>query len=217
MKGLFRSLIPRRQKHFILARAATEADARPDADVHAAAVIEPLPASDEPALDRFCTTAGFPDGWTRDMLRLGAAPTIARNAPAGDIVAMAWHTHQPFYVAEIDTLFDPASGVYLFGDYVAPAFRGRKLQRLLVHHRLAAAAKNATPIAFTIIEADNGPSLASYRSHGFIATTSLTRTRWLGRTRDHISPIPTPASHRALPSFELNGAGAQRRLQPRIP
>jgi GNAT superfamily N-acetyltransferase len=206
MKGLLRSLVPCQQTHLIFARALTPADADTTAEVPGVTIESP---SDANALDEFCIKAGFPVGWTAEMVQAGAHAIIARDA--ADIIAMAWHTARPFFVAEIDFTFVPHNGEYLFGDYVAPAHRGRKLQRLLVRHRLAAAARNGAAIAYTIIHADNAASLASYRALGFVPTTRLTRTRWLGRDRDHVAPIST--RDRSLPTFIMT---SPRRLLPQV-
>jgi GNAT superfamily N-acetyltransferase len=188
----------------VLAHALTAADIEPREGEAPAELASP------DQLDPFCTNAGFPTGWANDMNAGGAEALIVRDA-SGDVIAMAWHTNRPFFVAEIDFTFVPRNGVYLFGDYVTPAHRGKKLQRLLVRQRLAAAARNGAAIAYTIIHAGNAPSLASYRALGFVPTTRLTRTRWLGRDRDHAAPVTT--RDRSLPIFIMT---APRRLLPQV-
>jgi hypothetical protein len=70
--------------------------------------------------------------------------------------------------------------VYLFGDFVAPAQRGRNLQRMLVAERVRRAAGAA--FACTIIHPENVPSLRSYHREGFTPVARFTRRHWMGRT-----------------------------------
>jgi GNAT superfamily N-acetyltransferase len=131
------------------------------------------------------------------MLRGGARAITASDPQTHTLIAMAWHTAAPFFVEEIDHTLDPAGGVYLFGDFVAPASRGRGLQRALVRQRLALA-PNLT--AHTIIRDNNLPSLKSYQALGFTPTTRLTSHRWLGLGRWHCTPIA--GADGRLPAFD---------------
>lgn len=172
---LLRRLLPRSDAHLLLSRDA--AAPIPPFDV---AGVRTLPV-DRPsdALASFATAQGFPAGWTTDMLADGAAALLALDEPTGAALAMAWTTTRPFYVDELQATFDPRGGAYLFGDFVAPASRGRGLQRLLVARRLELA--GATP-AHTIVHPTNVASLRSYERAGFVATARFTRYHWRRRT-----------------------------------
>jgi hypothetical protein len=67
-------------------------------------------------------------------------------------------------------------------------------------------------MAYTIIHADNAPSLASYRAPGFAVTTRVTRTRWLGVRRERVAPVATVG--RALPAFVVEQTASGRQLRP---
>jgi GNAT superfamily N-acetyltransferase len=115
------------------------------------------------------------------MLADGAPALVAVDDATGETLAMAWTTSRPFHVEEIGATIDPGpGGVYLFGDFVAPAARGRRLQRLLVNRRLRRAAADAH-LACTIVHPDNAASVRSYEHEGFAARGRFVRTTWLKR------------------------------------
>jgi ribosomal protein S18 acetylase RimI-like enzyme len=118
---------------------------------------------------------------------------MALEAGSDRPLAMAWATKRPFWVGEIDATLDPGGGTYLFGDFVAPAHRGRGLQRLLVAERL-----NDAPRACTIVHPDNAASVRSYGGAGFADAGRFTRYRWVGRSFGRCS-----ASAGAPARFEL--------------
>src|SRR4051794_16958925 len=130
MTNFLRRLFPQSEEHLLMGRSggapAPEAES---SDVEMLA-IRSADDSNVQRLESFASTHGFPAGWASEMLTEGAIALIARDA-AGTSLAMAWMTQRPFYVEEIGTTIDPRTGVYLFGDFVAPAHRGRKLQRRL--------------------------------------------------------------------------------------
>jgi ribosomal protein S18 acetylase RimI-like enzyme len=169
----FAPLFPRRDTHLLLSRAGggDSPFSLDGVDVRAGA---------PDILESFTTEFGFPAGWAGEMLTEGAQPVIACDASTGATLAMAWATTRPFFVEEIGATIDPGEGgVYLFGDYVAPAARGRRLQRLLVAERLRRAGPDAR--ACTIVHPTNEPSMRSYRHEGFMEGGRFTRTWWLGR------------------------------------
>lgn len=131
----------------------------------------------------YCAACGFPADWEREMLELGASATIAMERTSGAVMAMGWQIDRAFEVEEIAAWFDPAPGIYLFGDFVLPAFRGRGLQRLLVNRRLSHGVAGGIPIAWTIVHSDNVPSMKSYQAEGFAPAAHFIRRQWLGRTR----------------------------------
>jgi ribosomal protein S18 acetylase RimI-like enzyme len=188
--------MPRRETYLLFARPPAPCDLTHPADAAIALITSP----DDPAiqpLDHFCTSNGFPPGWPAGMLGSRAQALTAAHPDTDAIMAMAWLTTAPFYVEEIDHTLDPAGGAYFFGDFVAPAHRGRGLQRALLRHRLALS-PGAT--AYTIIRNDNIPSIANYQSVGFTPTTRLSSRRWLGATRWTCSTIPGVDAR--LPTFE---------------
>jgi ribosomal protein S18 acetylase RimI-like enzyme len=198
MRNLFCRFIPRQETYLLLAK-----------DLQRAASPSPQPADpletsllttpDDPlaqSLDQFCTTHGFPPAWPLGMLRQSAQALVATDPATHTIIGMAWLTTRPFYVEEIDHTLDPAGGVYLFGDFVAPAHRGKRLHRALIEQRLA---HTNAPFACTIIRDNNTPSINNYRALNFIPTTRLTRRRWFGRTDSNCTPVNADHRH---PVFE---------------
>lgn len=131
-------------------------------------------------LDELCTSNGFPDGWVGKMLEGGArAIFVTQNqAPA----ATGWLTRTPFYVDEIHRTFDPGPrGEYYFGDFIAPEFRGQRLHRLVIHHRLLLSREaGLAPAALTCDT--NLPSVKGYQSMGFRATAAI-HSFFVGRWR----------------------------------
>jgi GNAT superfamily N-acetyltransferase len=180
MKNPLRSLFPRAQRHLLMGRLALPAKA-PAASpgVEVLSIHRPADPAAQ-ALDDFATAHGFPAGWARDMLADGAQALAARDASTGQILAMGWSTRQPFHVDEIGATLNPGGGVYLFGDFVAPPFRGRKLQKLLISHRLAQL--DDLPFACTLVEPSSLPSLRSYTGEGFVVGGTYVRYHWRKRT-----------------------------------
>ena len=196
MRNPFRRLLPRRETYLLFARPPAPCDRTPPADI----VITHITTPDHPAvqpLEPFCTAHGFPPGWPRDMLAAGAQAVVAADAATQALMAMAWLTTAPFYVEEIDHTLDPAGGVYLFGDFVAPPHRGKGLQGTLLRQRLML---SPDKIAYTIVRDDNAPSIKNYRALDFIPTTRLTHQHWSGRSRWNCQAAP--GANARLPAFE---------------
>jgi hypothetical protein len=195
MRNPFRRLLPRTERHLLLARPAASP---PPADWWVQDVdVQTVTGPGDPraaALDAFAVANGFPAGWTADMLADGATAALAVDATAANApLAMGWAIRRPFHVDEIDATLDPAASVYLFGDFVAPSHRGRRLQLLLVAERLRAFAAGLP--ACTIIAPANLASLHSYRNAGFDVTDQFTRYRWRRRTWARCRPAPaTPGT-----------------------
>jgi GNAT superfamily N-acetyltransferase len=116
---------------------------------------------------------------------------------------MAWSTTHPFHVEEIGATFDPRGGVYLFGDFVDPAHRGKKLQRALVSHRLAAARDQGLPFAYTLIHPSNAASLRSYAHEHFVPAARFTRYHWLRKKWCHCAQLAAP-SGTLVPRFKID-------------
>jgi GNAT superfamily N-acetyltransferase len=173
MLNRLRALIPRSETHLLLSCGSPGAQSDftvPGVEVQ---------AGEAAALEAFATEIGFPAGWATDVLAEGAWAILAIDQATGVPLAMGWAIARPFFVEEIGATVDPGPGaIYLFGDFVAPSARGRKLQRLLVAGRLRRVA--GVSRACTIIHPTNTASLRSYRNEGFDERARYTRTWWAG-------------------------------------
>ena len=199
IRTLLRRLLSQRETYLLFARHA-QAIQIPVPEALDAFQFSTLTQVNDPLtqpLDPFCTSHGFPPNWPAQMLVQGAHAVMAIDSSTRQIAAMAWLTTRPYYVEEIDHTLDPAGGVYLFGDFVAPAYRGRRLQRTLLAHRLS---RFPTQSAYTIIRDDNAPSIRNFESVDFIPTTHLIHKQWLGRAS--WACTPAPAADKRLPTFE---------------
>lgn len=168
-------LAPHSEEHLILGCVA---GAVQPFDLPGVAVTAVESTTDAGRLDAFASANGFPEGWAGAMLEEGAQAMIA--VEGNTVLAMAWMTRRPFFVEEIAATLDPGGGVYLFGDFVAPAHRGRRLQRLLVSQRLSRSI-NAS-FACTLVHPSNRASIRSYRTAGFGEIGAFVRRKWGGRT-----------------------------------
>ena len=186
MTNPLRRLLPQSEEHLLMGRSggvpALEAES---SDVEILAIC----SADDPRaeqLESFASANGFPTGWAREMLSDNASAVIARDT-TGQTLAMAWMTQRPFHVEEIGATIDPRAGIYLFGDFVAPAHRGRKLQRRLVAQRLRIAANAA--FAVTLVHPSNLASVRSYQHEGFAVGGRFLRYRWRSKTWTRCKPI----------------------------
>jgi GNAT superfamily N-acetyltransferase len=180
MKNPLRFLLPRSEQHLLMGRLAPSSEAPSTA---AGVEILTIHRPADPAvamLDTFAATHGFPAGWASEMLADGARAMVARDPGNGDAMAMAWNTGRAFHVDEIGATLDPGEGVYFFGDFVAPRYRGRKLQRLLISKRLAAIEDRA--FACTLVHPSNAASVRSYTEEGFAIGGRYVRYRWRRKT-----------------------------------
>jgi len=180
MKKAFRSLFPQAQRHLLMGRLASPVEAPVTSPGVEILSIHRVADPATEALDGFATANGFPAGWARDMLGDGAQALAARDTTTGDILAMGWSTRRAFHVDEIGATLNPGGGVYLFGDFVAPQHRGRKLQKLLISHRLGQL--DGPPFACTLVEPSNAASVRSYAGEGFVVGGTYVRYRWRKRT-----------------------------------
>ncbi len=145
-------------------------------------LIESIKNQRSDALHAFCEDQGFPEGWTFEMLEEGARAVIALDAEHA-ILAMGWMIDRPYFVEEIGLTISPAEGCpYLFGDFVAPAARGKGLQRALVGKRLEHFPGRD---AFTLVDPGNAASFKSYAAHGFSPSAEVRLWHWgpINRTR----------------------------------
>lgn len=179
----------KRQTHLVLGRAAQPV---PSVNLPPGIELAEVSTADGPAFDAlqsFCMMSGFGEGWAPSMLEQGAQGTVVVESAVP--LAMAWSVDRPFYVEEINATFDPVEAAYFFGDFVGPAHRGRRLQRLLVEHRLAQLHK---PHALTLVHPDNPSSIRSYQNVGFVVAGRIENCRWLGRER--VSASSTDGAYR---------------------
>ena len=179
---LWRHLRPRITTHLFLCRSAV----RPEPLPHEALYFHAQSGSEWDAIERFAVVNGFPRGWVKDIAALGGKALAATDPASADIMAMGWLLTEPLPIEEMGETFNPAGKAYLFGDFAAPAWRGRRLQRFLVNRRLALAAELGLSHALTIIEEANIASLRSYGAEGFQTFAAHRRGRFLGRMRTGI-------------------------------
>ena len=167
--------------NLILTRPATPSP--PSVDLPPSFTLHPVTHPSDPAflfLDRLYASDGFPAGWARQMLERGAQAVVIvqGDAPA----ASALLIRQPFYVQEIRRTFDPGPDAdYYFGDFVAPGFRGRHLQRSLIRARLLMTHQAGRPWALAMTRATPPASLDNYVAEGFAPSAELrsrTFSRW---------------------------------------
>lgn len=202
VKNLFRRFLPETETHLLL---ACDVLTLPIEFAVEGIDVVSVTAGDQvriELLENFARRNGFPPGWARDMLAEEAQAVVARDENSREILAMGWTTTRPFHIEEIGATLDPAAAVYFFGDFVAPAFRGRKLQRLLVAERLAR--MNDATRAVTIIHPDNTPSLRSYQSERFVTAAQFVRYQWRDRTWHRCKNIPGIVT---TTRFSLSGEG----------
>jgi GNAT superfamily N-acetyltransferase len=197
MKDLLRRLLPQSDEHLLMGRAG----AAPAPELGTAGVdmrsIRSVSDPNAGMLEAFASAHGFPEGWTREMIGEGASAVIALDE-ANTMLAMGWITGRPFYVDEIRATIDPGAGFYLFGDFVEPAHRGRKLQRRLVGERLRLTETSA--FACTLVHPSNLASVRSYSTEGFAVGGQFVRYRWRGRTWARCRAVG-----RAAVTFALSG------------
>ena len=161
-----------------------------------------------PALDQFCTLGGFPVGWAQLRLEAAARAWLVIGPDQAGAVASAWSTAQPMFIDEIGYTFTPPQrGDYFFGAFVAPAWRGRHLQRLLINRRLHASAAADRRWAMAIIHTRNRVSLRNDQSEGFTAAAKLMSLRRRDWRADHLRRVAS-----SLPYGSLSGNGWHRRL-----
>jgi ribosomal protein S18 acetylase RimI-like enzyme len=199
MKNPLRRLFPRSHEHLLMGRVGSSA--MPETEAAGVQTVA-IRTADDPRvgkLDAFAVANGFPQGWVQEMLAEGASAVAALDL-AGVMMAMGWMTERRFRVEEIEATLDPGAGVYLFGDFVAPALRGRKLQQLLVAQRLRGI--EGAAFACTLVEPSNAASVRSYEKEGFVSEARFTRYHWRGRTWSRCRGI----RHGPGVAFALNGA-----------
>ena len=102
-----------------------------------------------PLLLKILAEQGLDEDWARDQLASGSSAILATVEENGQAIpaGVGLYTRGEFYVGEIDHLYHPGpTACYLYATYVSPAWRGRRIQRLLDLHRVKKSAqKMASP------------------------------------------------------------------------
>ena len=121
--------------------------------------------------------------WAREQFASGASAILATvqenglKIPAG----VGFYTRGEFYVGEIDHLYHPGNtACYLYATYVSPAYRGRRIQRLLDLSRVQKGAADGVPHAIAIVLSSNKASLRGHASGGFVAAGRIDHLRLRG-------------------------------------
>jgi hypothetical protein len=187
MRNLSRNWLPRIETHLFLARDAAPASGFSIDDV-AVCWVESADSPNTAALGEFCAAVGFANDWAVEMLTNGAQAVTTLDPATGDITGMGWMTTRRFFVGEVSAnLALPPDTAYLFGGFVAPAFRGRRLHRLLVCARLDRLFRSDLR-AITICHKDNRPSIRSNLEEGYRPILQYQHWNW-GRWR-HRRALP---------------------------
>src|SRR5438445_4253903 len=87
-----------------------------------------------PALLSILSDQGLDESWCREQLSSGSSAILATVAENGQTIpaGVGMYTRGEFYVGEIDHLYHPGDNAcYLYATYVCPAYRVRRIQRLL--------------------------------------------------------------------------------------
>jgi GNAT superfamily N-acetyltransferase len=136
-------------------------------------------------LEAFCTSHRFPPQWVAKMLGLGAQAWLLIQD--GQPIATGWLVREPFFIEEIGRTFDPRpDGDYYFGDFVAPAFRGNRLQRALICQRLAASRAAGRRWATALARDNNPASLRNYEREAFVPAAELITRSGCGLRLDRL-------------------------------
>ncbi len=160
-----------------------------------------------PDLLGFFVPLGFGAEFCRSELRAGDTVALAvadaTTTSARTVVAAASTTYRRHRVDAILLDFDPgADGCQFLNAYVAPAFRGRKLQRLLQRPRFRKAYADGKRLVYTIILTSNGPSLHNSMQEGFVPVLRVDLIRLPGLLMCNLRRL----THR-LPAGRLSGKG----------
>ena len=126
---------------------------------------------------------GLDENWLREQISSGSSAILAtveendQTIPAG----VGLYTCGEFYVGEIDHLYHPGdTACYLYATYVSPAYRGRRIQRLLDLHRVKKGAKDGVPHAIAIVLSSNTASLRGHAAGGILPAARIDHFRFRG-------------------------------------
>jgi GNAT superfamily N-acetyltransferase len=134
-----------------------------------------------PLLLQILLQQGLDDSWAREQLASGSSAILATIEENGITIpaGAGLYTRGEFYVGEIDHLYHPGdSACYLYATYVSPAYRGRRIQRLLDLHRVQKGAEDGVPYAIAIVLSSNKPSLRGHAAGGFLSAARIDHFRF---------------------------------------
>ena len=161
-----------------------------------------------PLLLKILAEQGLDEDWARDQLTSGSSAILATVEENGQAIpaGVGLYTRGEFYVGEIDHLYHPGpTACYLYATYVSPAWRGRRIQRLLDLHRVKRGAQDGVPHAIAIVLSSNTASLRGHASGGFISSGRIDHFRF---RRSSIILLRKKTSR--LPVGNLPGGGIFR-------
>lgn len=136
-----------------------------------------------PLLLKILSEQGLDEPWTREQFSSGASAILATVQENGQTIpaGVGLYTRGEFYVGEIDHLYHPGpTACYLYATYVSPAYRGRRIQRLLDLQRVKKGAADGVPYAIAIVLSANTPSLRGHAAGGFVPTGRIDHVRFGG-------------------------------------
>ncbi|HEV8377335.1 MAG TPA: GNAT family N-acetyltransferase, partial [Tepidisphaeraceae bacterium] len=124
---------------------------------------------------------GLDDAWAHEQLSSGSSAILATVEENGQTIpaGVGLYTRGEFYVGEIDHLYHPGpTACYLYATYVSPAYRGRRIQRLLDLHRVQKGAQDGVPHAIAIVLSSNTASLRGHAAGGFLSAARIDHFRF---------------------------------------
>src|SRR6266571_4308862 len=124
---------------------------------------------------------GLDESWAREQLSTGSCAILATIEENGTTIpaGVGLYTRGEFYVGEIDYLYHPGdTACYLYATYVSPAYRGRRIQRLLDLHRVQKGAMDGVPHAIAIVLSSNTSSLRGHAAGGFVSAGRIDHFRF---------------------------------------
>jgi len=130
---------------------------------------------------RILAQQGLDEPWAREQLASGSSAILATVKENGVTIpaGAGLYTRGEFYVGEIDHLYHPGdTACYLYATYVAPAYRGRRIQRLLDLHRVKKGHENGVPYAIAIVLSSNTASLRGHAAGGFLSAARIDHFRF---------------------------------------
>ncbi len=123
---------------------------------------------------------GLDESWAREQLDSGSCAILATIEENGTTIpaGVGLYTRGEFYVGEIDHLYHPGDAAcYLYATYVSPAYRGRRIQRLLDLHRVKKGDEDGVPYAIAIVLSSNTASLRGHAAGGFLSAARIDHFR----------------------------------------
>ena len=136
-----------------------------------------------PLLLQILLEQGLDESWAREQFSSGSSAILATVTENGLTVpaGVGLYTRGEFYVGEIEHLYHPGpTACYLYATYISPAYRGRRIQRLLDLHRVQKGAADGVPHAIAIVLSSNTASLRGHAAGGFASAGRIDHFRFHG-------------------------------------